>query len=107
MPRGPNKSLDAEAMAPINNRLWWKRSYGGFKKRARRTIAVEKLFQRLRMGEIQPTPPRHQELPRRGRHAIMHDHSRTALGENLGGHQAGRARADNLSGDYAASRRKG
>ena len=73
-----------------------------------RTVAGEEAFRRFGMGDVQPAAPGQQELaPHRG-HGVEDLHPHPAAGQGLGGHQAGRAAADD--GDAGAggrSRRSG
>ena len=68
--RGAGKGLDPQPIGPGDERFRRKSADGGFEKRPRLAIALEKQIERFRMGEVQPAAPGQQKLARRCRHVI-------------------------------------
>ena len=94
--RGSDECLDAETMAPFDQRFGRESANSGFEGVARFPIMVEKSLQWFAMSEIEAAAPGHQKFARRRCHVIDHPHLGAAFRQHFGGHQAGRPGTDNF-----------
>jgi hypothetical protein len=93
-PARADESLFAQALAPLAQSLGRESLDRRPQMRSRRAIARHETLQRFGMREIEPAASRHEEFPRR-RWRMVEDQRRGAgFGQGLGGHQSGRAGAD-------------
>src|SRR5215212_3082864 len=83
-----------EVVGPIPERCRRKRLDGRGEMPRGRTIALEEAVQTIGMGEIEAAAPGEEEFAREGGHAIVDRDGAARESRYLGGHQAGRAAAD-------------
>ena len=92
--RGADEGFDAQAMNPLAQGVRVEVAQQGVDRVAALGIAADEGRVGLGMGDVHAAHARQQELAAHRRHGVEHLHRHTALGQRLGGHQAGGAATD-------------